>query len=178
MALLAAAGIAVAVTDPFSSPPSSNNGVSDNAYPISYANVQRETLQEQTEQSGTLTYASTNNSSTTANVILPAGTATSTIQQEEQAVANERQTLAADEQALRSTEASNAESLSQAEQTVSQDEASLALANDGQLPGPRIGCELGGLGPGQRRVHPNRQLSDDRQRRADTEPGRTGVEEH
>ncbi len=74
---------------------------------------------------GHLTYASTNNTSTTADVILPAGTATSTIQQEEQAVASARQNLSADEKALQSTEASNAETLSAAEQAVSQDEASL-----------------------------------------------------
>ena len=97
VALLAAAGIAVAVTDPFSSPSSSNNGVSDNAYPISYTTVEQQTLQSQTEVQGTLTYASTNNSTTTANVVLPAGTATSTIQQEEQLVASAHQSVSADE---------------------------------------------------------------------------------
>ncbi len=111
----------------------------DNAYPISYTTVEQQTLQSQTEVQGTLTYASTNNSTTTADVVLPAGTATSTIQQEEQLVASAHQSLSADDEALQSTEAANAESLSQAEQAVSEDEASLTLANTSDLQGTGSG---------------------------------------
>ena len=135
VALVAGAGAVVAVTGPFSSPSSSNNGVTDNAYPISYTTVEHEPLQSQTEVQGTLTFASTNNSSTTANVVLPAGTATSTVQQAESLVASAHQALSADEVALQSTGASNAESLSQAEEAVSADEASLALANTANYEG-------------------------------------------
>ena len=74
VALLAAAGIAVAVTNPFASPSSTSSGASDNGYPISYATVDQEPLQSQTEVQGTLTYASGNNTTSTSNVVLPAGT--------------------------------------------------------------------------------------------------------
>ena len=68
-------------------------------------------------------------------MVLPVGTATSTVQQAEQLVASAHQSLSADEQALQSTGAANAESLSEAEQAVSADEASLALANTSELQG-------------------------------------------
>jgi len=135
VALLAAAGVVVAITGPFAGPSSTNNGVTDNTYPISYQTVQRGPLQSQTEVQGTLTYAGPNNSTSTANIVLPAGTATSTIQEEEELVAGAHQSLSADEESLQSTEASNAESLSQADQAVSADEASLALANTSDLQG-------------------------------------------
>jgi hypothetical protein len=147
--LVVAAGVAVAVANPFAGKPKANSGVSANAYPVSYATVLRETLASQTEVQGTLGYAASNNATAT-NVVLPAGTASSTLAQDEDQVATAQQNLAADEASLRAlqrvnsqamgqahqsagsdqgalqaTERSNANALAQAEQTVAADKASL-----------------------------------------------------
>jgi hypothetical protein len=54
---LAAAGIAVVITDPFAGGRGGQRGVLDNSYPTSLATVTRGTLSSQTEVSGTLGYA-------------------------------------------------------------------------------------------------------------------------
>jgi hypothetical protein len=55
--VLVAAGVTVAVADPFKSRPTSSSGVVDNSYPTSLATVKRETISSQTPVGGTLGYA-------------------------------------------------------------------------------------------------------------------------
>ena len=151
VALVIAAGAAVAVTDPFAGSHKSSSGVADNAYPISYATVQRETLDSQTEVQGTLGYGATGNASAT-DVVMPAGTGSTTLVQDEDQVAAAKQNLASDEAAvtallavnsqgmtgavqaagadqgsLQATEKSNARALSQAEQAASADKGALSV---------------------------------------------------
>jgi Putative peptidoglycan binding domain len=57
LALVLAAGIAVAIVDPFAAGGSGKSGVLDNGYPTSLATVTRGTLSSQTSVAGTLGYA-------------------------------------------------------------------------------------------------------------------------
>lgn len=98
--ILLAAGIAVAVLDPFAGNSPAANGLSDNAAATSLQTVTRRSLTSQTQVDGTLGYADS------STVSVPAGTAPSIIRQAEQALAAAEQmlaaahaTLSADEQA-------------------------------------------------------------------------------
>ena len=122
--LVVAAGVAVAVANPFAGKPKANSGVSANAYPVSYATVLRETLASQTEVQGTLGYAASNNATAT-NVVLPAGTASSTLAQDEDQVATAQQNLAADEASLRALQRVNSQAMGQAHQSAGSDQGAL-----------------------------------------------------
>jgi peptidoglycan hydrolase-like protein with peptidoglycan-binding domain len=104
--LVAAAGAAVAVTDPFAAGSPAASPVSDNGTAISLVAVKRQSLSSQTQVDGTLGYADT------STVSAPAGTAPSSVLQAEQALATARQTragalatLAADRQTLAQAQA-------------------------------------------------------------------------
>jgi hypothetical protein len=55
--VLVAAGVTLAIADPFTSKPSSSSGVTDNSYPTSLVTVTRQTISRQTPVSATLGYA-------------------------------------------------------------------------------------------------------------------------
>jgi peptidoglycan hydrolase-like protein with peptidoglycan-binding domain len=78
--VLAAAAVAVIVTDPFGGP-GKPSGVGDNATPTSFATVTRRELSSQTQVNGTLAYAGS------SSIRMPAGTTPSAVQQAEQSVA-------------------------------------------------------------------------------------------
>lgn len=86
--LVVAAGVALAVTDPFAGASPSSGGSLDNGTATSLVKVTRRSLTSQTQVDGTLGYA---HSSTLS---LPVGTAPSSLRQAEQTVAAARQTLA------------------------------------------------------------------------------------
>jgi hypothetical protein len=93
-------GIALAVTDPFTSG-SAAQGDLDNESSTSLASVRRQSLSSQTQVSGTLGYAAS------SSVVLPAGTAPANVLQAQQAVASAdaalraaRATLTADDKTL------------------------------------------------------------------------------
>jgi hypothetical protein len=106
--MLAAAGLALVVavvvliaTDPFAGGGKAGAGVLDNTSATSLATVQRQSLSQQTQVSGTLGYAGS------SSIRVPSGTAPSTVQQASQQVASAEtmlatasSTLATDTQAL------------------------------------------------------------------------------
>ncbi len=98
--LLVAAGVAVALADPFGGSSPAANGVADNAAATSLATVRRQDLSQQTQVSATLGYADA------STVSVPGGTAPTALEQSQQAVASAQQTLAADERALAQAQAS------------------------------------------------------------------------
>jgi hypothetical protein len=91
--LLVAAGVAVAVADPFAGSAPAANGVADNAAATSLTTVKRQDLSQQTQVSATLGYADA------STVSVPSGTAPADLEQAQQSVAAAQQTLAADERA-------------------------------------------------------------------------------
>jgi peptidoglycan hydrolase-like protein with peptidoglycan-binding domain len=106
-AVVVAAVVAVIVANPFAGSGGSGGGVSDNATPISYATVNRESLSQQTQVSATLGYAGS------ASILLPSGNAPSVLQQSSQSVtsaeaqvASARGTLVGDTTALQALRAS------------------------------------------------------------------------
>jgi len=98
-ALLIAAGVTVAVADPFAEPSSAASGVADNAAATAITRVKRLDLSQQTQVSATLGYADA------STVAVPAGTAPAGLEQAEQSAATARRTLAADRQALAQAQA-------------------------------------------------------------------------
>jgi hypothetical protein len=98
--LLVAAGVAVALADPFVGSSPASSGVSDNAAATSLATVKRESLSQQTQVSATLGYAGA------STVSVPAGTAPASLEQAQQSSTAAQQTLADDQQALAQAQAS------------------------------------------------------------------------
>jgi hypothetical protein len=98
--LLVAAGVAVAVADPFAGSAPAANGVADNAAATSLMTVKRQDLSQQTQVSATLGYADA------STVSVPSGTAPASLEQAQQSVASAQQALAADERALAQAQAS------------------------------------------------------------------------
>ena len=98
--LLVAAGVAVAVTDPFGGASPAANGVADNAAATSLTTVKRLNLSQQTQVSATLGYAGA------STVSVPSGTAPASVEQAQQSAAAARQTLAADQRARAAAQAS------------------------------------------------------------------------
>ncbi len=86
--VLVAAVAAIAVTNPFADRPPAAGGTPDNASGTSLRTVTRQSLTSQTQVDGTLGYAGT------STISLPAGTAPSSIRQDEQALTAARQALA------------------------------------------------------------------------------------
>jgi hypothetical protein len=98
--LLVAAGLAVAVADPFAGAAPAANGVADNAAATSVTTVKRQDLSQQTQVSATLGYAGA------STVSVPSGTAPADLEQSQQSVASAQQTLAADQRARAQAQAS------------------------------------------------------------------------
>ena len=98
--LLVAAGVAVAITEPFAGATPAANGVADNAASTSLATVKRRDLSQQTQVSATLGYAAA------STVSVPSGTAPANLEQSQQSTASAQQTLAADQRVLAQAQAS------------------------------------------------------------------------
>ena len=105
-AVLLAAGIALAVADPFVNSSPATNGVADNSAATSLATLKRRDLSQQTQVSATLGYADA------STVSVPIGTAPAALEQAHQSVVTARQTLAADERAGAQAQATLAAELS------------------------------------------------------------------
>jgi hypothetical protein len=99
-ALLLAAGLAVAIADPFAGSSPAANGVADNGAATSLTTVKRQDLSQQTQVSATLGYADA------STVSVPSGTAPASLEQSQQSAAAAQQTLAADQRALAQAQAS------------------------------------------------------------------------
>jgi peptidoglycan hydrolase-like protein with peptidoglycan-binding domain len=76
---LVATGVVI-VADPFSTPPGSAAGVTDNSTPIALDTVRRRSLSSQTQLNATLGYADA------ASVVMPAGSSSAAVVQAQQAV--------------------------------------------------------------------------------------------
>jgi hypothetical protein len=98
--VLIAAGVAVAVADPFTGGASAANGAADNAAATSLTTVNRQDLSQQTQVSATLGYADA------STVSVPSGTAPAELEQSQQSVASAQQMLAADQGARAQAQAS------------------------------------------------------------------------
>ena len=138
VAVLVAAGIVIALTDPFGPSTPSSNGVADNEYPTSTTTVSQGTLSSQTSVSATLGYAGS------YTIAIPSGTAASDVTQNLQSVTADEAKVTNDETALANSEASskpsNASTLLSAEATVSSDEAGLNAAKTQLIADQRLGC--------------------------------------
>jgi multidrug efflux pump subunit AcrA (membrane-fusion protein) len=106
-------------------------GVSDNPYPTSVARVSRGTLSQQTQVSATLGYAGTN------TIVMPSGTAPSSLMQAQQQVA----TAEASEQSANATLAADAATLAQAQAALAAAKAKQAVdcAGTGAAQAPSSG---------------------------------------
>jgi hypothetical protein len=98
--LLLAAGLAVAIADPFAGSSPAANGVADNGAATSLTTVKRQDLSQQTQVSATLGYADA------STVSVPGGTAPASLEQSQQSAAAAQQTLAADQRTLAQAQAS------------------------------------------------------------------------
>jgi hypothetical protein len=98
--LLVVAAVALAVTDPFGAGSPASSGAGDNGAATAIATVLRQDLSQQTQVSATLGYADA------STVSVPSGTAPSSLEQSQQAVASAQQTLAADDRSLAQAQAS------------------------------------------------------------------------
>jgi len=98
--ILVAAGVVIALADPFAANSPAATGASDNGAATSIASVQRIDLSQQTQVSATLGYAGA------STVSVPAGTAPDVIAQAQQSVTAAQQTLVADERARAQSQAS------------------------------------------------------------------------
>jgi hypothetical protein len=98
--LLVAAGVAVAVADPFTASSPAANGSADNGAATALTTVKRQDLSQQTQVSATLGYADA------STVSVPSGTAPAGVEQSQQSVSSAQQMLAVDERALAQAKAS------------------------------------------------------------------------
>src|ERR1700728_1414064 len=126
--VLAAAGVAMAVINPFASAGASSGGVADNGDGTGIYTVARQDLSEQTEVSATLGYVG---SYTIAD---PLGASAQDIAQAQQTVTEDQQTLSADEQYETDQSAANnqASAADQANVTTDQSKLSSARAAESQ----------------------------------------------
>ena len=162
--LVALAALAVAIADPFAGHAAPGRAGFDNGSPTAIRRVERTSLASQTQVSGTLGFAGS------WTVSIPAGNTPSVLSQAEQAVTTARSQLATAEANLAGDEpnltqarkslktdrtakktachgsTSTAASCTMARQTVSQDEASLLMAEQ-KLAGdrPQLGSARAGL---------------------------------
>jgi hypothetical protein len=143
-AVVMAAVAAVVIANPFAGSGRSSGSVSDNATPISYATVNRESLSQQTQVSATLGYAGS------GNILVPSGNAPSVVQQARQQVASAEgqatsatTTLAGDGQALEVLKASITATKAKAAVDCAGDDAGESSASTNGS-----GNEAGGAGSG------------------------------
>jgi hypothetical protein len=140
--LLVAAGVVVALTDPFTGSSPAASGASDNATATALQTVTRRSLTSQTQVDGTLGYADS------STVSLPAGTAPSSIRQAEQALAAARQTLASAQATLAADEQTVTQARAQqtADRLKEQSDCAGANAAQGSVAGNGNGGSGGGGG--------------------------------
>lgn len=137
--LLVAAGIVIAVVDPFGGG-SPTPGAGDSTYPTSVATVRRESITSQSEQSATLGYADP------STVVEPAGTAPSALQQAQQGLTSAGSQVAT----ARATLTSDSGALGQARASLTADRQKLSVdcagAGAGETPAAGAGAGAGGGG--------------------------------
>jgi murein L,D-transpeptidase YcbB/YkuD len=136
--LVVAAGVVVAVLDPFAGSSPAASGASDSGTGTALQTVSRRSLTSQTLVDGTLGYAGP------STISLPAGTAPSNVRQAEQALAAARQSLAA----ARATLAADRRALTQAQAQLSADQARERSDCAGAGAAQSSGAAAGGSGSG------------------------------
>jgi len=120
VAVLTAAGLAVAITNPFASAGAGNRAAADKASATGIYTVSRQNLSAQIPVPGTLGYAGT------FTIDLPSGAGTSQIDQAQQAVAQDEQTLSADKQTQSDTSTADSQAIARDQATVSTSQSALA----------------------------------------------------
>ena len=136
--LLVAAGVIVAVADPFAASSPAANGVSDNGAATAITTVKRLDLSQQTQVSATLGYAGA------SVVAVPAGTAPSNVQQAQQSSASAQSSL----QTAQATLASDNAALLLARATLAADRRKLAIDCGGDNAAESGGAAAAGGGSG------------------------------
>ena len=140
--LVLAAGIVVAITDPFAQSSPGATGAPDNGAATALQTVTRRSLTSQTQVDGTLGYAGASTMS------VPTGTAPSTIRQAEQTLATARQTLASARAALASDEQAVSQAQAQLTADRMKERSDCAGANAVQSGGGNGGTGNGSSGDG------------------------------
>jgi hypothetical protein len=118
--VLAAAGVALSLANPFASAGAANAVVADNASATGLYTVTRQNLSAQIPVPGTLGYAGT------FTIGLPSGASASQVEQAQQAVTQDQQTLSADEQTESDTTTADNQAVASDQATVSTDQSTLA----------------------------------------------------
>jgi peptidoglycan hydrolase-like protein with peptidoglycan-binding domain len=136
--LLVAAGVAVAVADPFAGSSPAASGVSDNGAPTSTQLVTRQDLSSQTQVSATLGYADA------SVVAVPAGTAPSNVQQAQQSSASAQSSL----ETAQATSASDSAALLLVRAMLAADRRKLAIDCGGDNAAESGGAAAAGGGSG------------------------------
>jgi multidrug efflux pump subunit AcrA (membrane-fusion protein) len=125
--VLAGAGVAVAITNPFSSGEAGNPGVAQNTDATGIYTVARQNLSSQTQVAATLGYAGS------YSIALPSGTSAQQVAQAQQVVAEDQLTLSADQETESAKATADSQSivaaqtnLTTAQSTLSSDQATEA----------------------------------------------------
>ena len=126
VAVLGAAGVAVAIVRPFGGSAGSNAGVTDNGAATGVTTVAQRTLTSQTQVNGTLKYGGS------SNVVAPAGTAAQALTQAEQQAATAQAAVNADETAATDSAASSNQTLSQNQAAVTSAQSQLTADQGSQ----------------------------------------------
>lgn len=136
---LIVAGVTIGVTNPFKSTTSSGS-VKDNSFPTAMTTIERRSLTEQTEVTGTLGYSGS------YTVSLPIGTMSTAVSQAEQAVAADEAKLKSDENAStvakRLEGTSGTSTIRDARATVNSDDQTLIAARTQLSEDQSLGCPI------------------------------------
>ncbi len=119
VAVLAAAGVAVAITKPFSSAGAGGSGVADNAYPTGIYTVGRQDLSSQTQVPATLGYAGS------YTIAAPSGASAQDVAQAQLTVTEDQQALSADQQYESGQSAADSQAVAADQTSVSADQTTL-----------------------------------------------------
>ena len=117
--VVAAVGVAVAITDLFATGATPSAGGSANVYPTGLFTVVRQDLSSQTQVQATLGYAGS------YTIAAPSGTSPQQIAQEQQTVSADRQTLSSDEQTESDQSAADSQQIAAGRSSVDNDESTL-----------------------------------------------------
>jgi len=118
--MVVAAGLALAVTDPFATAGTKNPGGSASVYPTGLFTVVRQDLSSQTQVAATLGYAGS------YTIDAPSGTSPEQIAQDQLTVTEDQQTLAADEQTESDQATANDQQVAADQSSVTSDGSTLA----------------------------------------------------
>lgn len=119
-ALLVAAGVAVAITNPFASGAPGNPGTAGSTSASGIYTVARRDLSAQIPVTGTLGYAGS------FSIGLPSGATAAQVSQAQQAVTQDQQALSADEQTESDTSTADDQAIARDQASVSTDQSSLS----------------------------------------------------